>query len=315
MEKLKLDPYGMGGLLNLDGQGSSDGRNLDLSGSARIDQARFAAKGRPAKIPVAVEMAVKQNLESHQGTVTRGTLHAGKADAALSGTYALNGPKETINMRLQGKSMPVTELSGLFPALDIQLPAGSSLESGTLSADLTASGAADDPVIAGVLDLADTRLSGFNLGDKLKVIESLAGVQASSVTVIQKLHARLRSAAGTTNIDDLALVVPALGDVTGAGTISPASELNFKMRANVRGTGASLGAVPFSVSGTASNPVFRPDTGAIITQQLNQQLGGKKIGGVDAGKAVGIPSRAFSGAKNNNRRAGNKNRPLCLFQL
>jgi AsmA protein len=231
-------------------------------------------------------MALKQNLESHQGTITRGTLHAGKADASLSGTYTLNGPKETINMHLQGKSMPVTELSGLFPALNIQLPAGSSLESGTLSADLTASGEAEDPAIAGVLELDDTKLNGFNLGEKLKLIESLAGIQPSSATVIQKLHARLRSAAGTTNVDDLALVVPALGDVTGAGTINPASELNFKMRATVKGTGASLGAVPFTVSGTASNPVFRPDTGAIITQQLNQQLGGKKIGGVDAGKTV-----------------------------
>jgi hypothetical protein len=210
----------------------------------------------------------------------------GKADAAFSVTYALNGPKETIIMRLQAKSAPVQEVTALFPALDIQLPAGSSLQGGTLSADLTAAGEAEDPVIAGVVDVADTKLGGFNLGEKLKVIERLAGIQPSSVTEIQKLHTRLRSAGGAMTVDDLALVVPALGDLTGAGTISAAHELNFKMRATVKATTATLGAVPFSVTGTTSNPVFRPDTAGIITEELNQHLGGKNVGGVDAGKAV-----------------------------
>jgi AsmA protein len=286
IQKLKLDPYGMGGILALDGQGSSDGRNLDLSGSARIDQARFAAKGTPAKMPLAVEIALKQNLESHQGTISRGALHVGKADAAFSGTYTLNGPKETINMRVQAKSVPVQEVTALFPALDIQMPAGSSLQGGTLSADLTAAGNAEDPVIAGVVDVADTKLGGFNLGEKLAVIERLAGIPASSDTVIQKLHARFRSAGGGTAIDDLALVLPAVGEVTGAGTVSAAKELNFKMRATVKATGASVGAIPFFVAGTASNPLFRPDAAGIITEELNQHLGGKNIGGVDAGKAV-----------------------------
>jgi AsmA protein len=286
VQKLKLDPYGMGGVLGLDAQGSSDGRNLDLSGSARIDQARLAAKGTPAKAPLTVETALKQNLESRQGTITRGVLHLGKADAAFSGTYALNGPKETINMRLTAKSAPVQELTAFLPALDIKMPSGSSLLGGTLSTDVTATGDAAAPVIAGVADVADTKLSGFNLGEKLAVIERLAGIQPSSDTVIQKLHARFRTAAGATTVDDLALVVPSLGELTGAGTINAADELNFKMRANVKAASAAVGAVPFSVGGTASNPVFRPDTGAIITEELSQHLKGKNVGGVDAGKTV-----------------------------
>src|SRR5258706_13013336 len=98
VEKLKLDPYGMGGILSMDGQGSSDGRNLDWSGSARIEQARFAAKGSPTKVPLALEIALRHNLESHQGTVTRGAFHIGKADGTLSGSYTMKGAEDSINL-------------------------------------------------------------------------------------------------------------------------------------------------------------------------------------------------------------------------
>jgi len=60
--------------------------------------------------------------------------------------------------------------------------------------------------------------------------------------------------------------------------------LNFKMSAMVHTTGllAVVGnkPIPFTVGGTCSEPVFRPDVGAVVKEEM------KGIGG-DLGKAAG----------------------------
>ena len=57
------------------------------------------------------------------------------------------------------------------------------------------------------------------------------------------------------------LVVPAIGELSGAGTVSPENALDFKMSAIVHTAGimAVVGnkPIPFTVEGTASEPVFQ----------------------------------------------------------
>jgi AsmA protein len=77
-------------------------------------------------------------------------------------------------------------------------------------------------------------------------------------------------------LDKINLVVPSLGTVTGAGTVSPNNALDFKMVANLAGMGggltkaAGLGAsgIPVAVGGTTSNPTFAPDLKAIANGKL-----------------------------------------------
>jgi hypothetical protein len=102
-------------------------------------------------------------------------------------------------------------------------------------------------------------------------------------------------------------VLPAVGEVVGGGTISPSHALNFKMRATVRGGGltsvlTSSGLVssniPFTITGTSSDPQFRPDVGQLAAEEINRNLKGAKIGGVDAGKAAdGLLQGLFGGKK------------------
>ena len=56
---------------------------------------------------------------------------------------------------------------------------------------------------------------------------------------------------------------PAIGVLTGAGTVSPSNELAFKMRAEVGGLG-----IPFGITGTSSDPKFTPDVKGIATGLL-----------------------------------------------
>jgi AsmA protein len=96
-----------------------------------------------------------------------------------------------------------------------------------------------------------------------------------------------------TQANNISLSIPALGVVTGAGTVSPSGALNFKMNANVSGgtvggltqmagLGGQAGSVPFMIEGTTSDPKFVPDVkgmaGSAVQQAISGQLGGAKAG-------------------------------------
>jgi len=72
--------------------------------------------------------------------------------------------------------------------------------------------------------------------------------------VIQNFSSDVRVAPEGTKADNINLNVPAIGVLTGAGTVSPANQLAFKMNAAVSGMG-----IPFSVEGTTADPKFVPD--------------------------------------------------------
>ncbi|HSP05938.1 MAG TPA: hypothetical protein VLR94_02115, partial [Acidobacteriota bacterium] len=74
------------------------------------------------------------------------------------------------------------------------------------------------------------------------------------------------SPAGT-EANNINLTVPAIGVLTGAGTVSPSNDLAFKMRADVGGT-----AIPFGITGTSSNPKFTPDVKGIAGGLLQGYL-------------------------------------------
>jgi hypothetical protein len=61
--------------------------------------------------------------------------------------------------------------------------------------------------------------------------------------------------------------------MTGAGTVSPANELAFKMKADVGGMG-----IPFGITGTTQDPKFTPDVKGIASGLLQNALGGQGQG-------------------------------------
>ena len=79
---------------------------------------------------------------------------------------------------------------------------------------------------------------------------------------------------------------PTIGDLSGGGTISPANTLDFKMSANLHTSGllAVIGnrPIPFTVAGSCSNPVFKPDMKAVVREEVKNLQGnfGKAAGGL-----------------------------------
>ncbi len=281
---------GLAGLLSIDGSGTIDGTTLDWKGLIHLDRAKFVRQGSPAKEPVEIDFSIRHNLQTHSGVLSQGGIRLGKAPASLTGSYTESGDVTTVNLHLTGSAMPVGALIGMLPPFDVQLPAGSSLEGGTASVNVAITGPATDPAVAGTVSVNGTKLKGFDLGSKIGALERVAGLHPAPDTVIQTLSANLRSDPRGTTIQDLKFVAPAIGEIDGAGMIGAKHDLDFKMRATLKGEGAArlaLGsAIPFFVRGTSTNPVVTPDVAGIGASEV-KRLGGEKIGGVSADKVLG----------------------------
>ena len=292
-----IDPQsGIAGVADFDGTVNSDGKQAVSSGNASIERLKLSPKGSPAPRAVAVRYATTYELQKQTGQLTQGDVSVAKAVAKLGGTYDLHGESAVVNMKLNADNMPVDDLEAMLPALGVTLPSGSSLEGGTLSSDLTISGPIEKLVIAGPVKVVNTKLKGFDIGSKLSAISSLTGgAKSGQDTSIQNFSSNVHVAPSGTQTENINLVVPAIGTLTGSGTISPQNALDYKMIASLSGAAVSglsqvagLGgkgtSIPFFIQGTASDPKFVPDVKGIVGSQIGSQLTNRLGSQVPGGK-------------------------------
>lgn len=287
-----VDPAsGFAGQADFDGTVQSDGHEASSSGTATADKLKLSPKGSPAPRAVNLRYATRYDLQKETGELTQGDVSVGKAVAKLGGGFNLHGEAAVLNMKLNADNMPVDDLEMLLPALGVELPKGSSLQGGTLSSDFTITGPVDHLVIAGPVKLVNTKLAGFDMGSKMAAISALAGLKPGKDTVIQTFSSDVRYSPSGIDTQNINLVVPSIGTVTGSGSINPQNALDYKMTAALSGAVgggltkfASMGGkgVPFFVRGTASDPKFEPDVKGMVGSQLGQRLGSQVPGGQNA---------------------------------
>lgn len=288
-----VDPSsGLGAVADFDGTVTSNGKQANSSGTATVSHLKLAPNGSPATQPVQLKYALNYGLQNQSGSLTQGDVSIGKALAKLNGTFDMHGDSTLLNMKLDGDGMPVNDLEAMLPALAVALPAGSSLQGGTVTVNLSITGSADRPVITGPLKLANTKLAGFNLGSKMSAISKLTGGSSGGTdTAIQNFSANARYAPNGIQTQNINLTVPSLGTLTGNGTISPAGVLDYTMAADLSGTAvtgiASMagmsgkgGSIPFFIHGTTSDPKFVPDVNGMLksglASQINSHIGGQQ---------------------------------------
>ena len=257
------------GLISLNGSCASDGKTAQIKGKLKGEKLKFAKGATPAKRAVEFEFAANHDWRKRSGRLERGNILIGSAPAHLTGTYAEQGESTALRMALDGPKMPIPELEGMLPAMGIVLPNGSSLQGGTASVKLAMEGVLERLVTSGTVSLDNTKLAGFDMGKKLSMIESLAGLKSGQDTEIQTFASGIRMGPDGMNAENIQLIVPSIGTLDGNGTMSPANALDFRMRATVRSV-----AVPFTVAGTAAEPVFRPDVKAAIKQEVGKAATG-----------------------------------------
>jgi AsmA protein len=118
-----------------------------------------------------------------------------------------------------------------------------------------------------------------------------AGLPATADTVIQTCRTALRISPGGVRAETFTAILPAIGSLTGDGTIAPDGRMDFRMLARLNRTNpiaerlmrvGSLGrpqnGIPFRMTGTTAAPVFTPDVARAATDAITSP--GTAIGGL-----------------------------------
>ena len=316
-----LDPsVGLGGFVDVDANLVSRNGEMTTKGQAKISKAMLVAGGSPARVPATINFDTRYDLAKGEGVLNPSTLNIGNAKAHLSGRYKSEGDAFVVDMKISGEGMPATDLESFLPALAINVPQGSKLTAGTLSANLHLTGPTDKLVTDGNVGLFNAKLSGFDLGQKMSSVASLTGIKTGQDLVIEKMTSDVHMATTGIKADNFNLVVPSLGTVVGGGTLDAKNNMNFNMIATVNsavvstaaasvgggavgqvlggGTNCKGGAikVPFQIHGTTANPQFAPDVGGAAASLLKSQL---SCAGGTANLANSVAGATGNGAAGN----------------
>ena len=303
---------GIAGVMDFKGTLSSDGKQLNAKGTVKANKLKLSATGAPSSVPLNVDYAATYDLKRRSGNLNQGDIHIGSALARLNGAFNVAAEPAKLDMRLNGQAMSVSDLEGFLPAVGVVVPPGSKLQSGALTMNLTVGGPVDKLVISGPVNLSNAKLAGFSVKSKLGPLGSIPGLGGGgsggggSDTDIQTLSANVRNDPSGTKIDNLNLVMPSLGTITGSGTVSAAGQLNFKLVANLAGAAGALTSVagaagggitgglssltgggggsksgnngiPFTVQGTTSNPQVIPDVSGVAKNAITNGVVGNPV--------------------------------------
>lgn len=321
-----LDPsLGLGGLVDVDASLTSHSGQMNIKGALKLSKAVLVAGGQAAGVPVTINFDTKYDLVKSAGVLNPSSVVIGNAKSNLNGTYKSEGEAFGVDMNLNGQGMPASDLEAFLPALGVNMPTGAKLTAGTLNTNLHISGPTDKLVTDGTIGLFNGKLSGFDLGQKMSAVSSLAGIKTGNDMVIEKFTSNVHMATTGLRTENMDLVVPSLGTVVGGGTIDAKNNMNFNLVATVNSSvvngaagaassvtggalGGTLGAVmggsgstscknegmkvPLQIHGTTANPQIVPDVGGVAAGMLKSQLS-------CAGGASGVTKGAAGAATSN----------------
>jgi AsmA protein len=287
---------GISMLADITAQVTSNGQTLTSNGTVNAARLKLAANGSPTPNPVDISYTVNHNLDARTGQVNDLGIKTGGVAVHVNGTYSMAGPQVTLALHLSAPNLPINQVEALLPAAGVRLPSGSSLQGGTLTANLEITGPANAPTISGPVQVDNTTLAGFDLSSKIGGLKPVAGSKGG--TQIQTVRANVNSSPQGTRIDNLYASVPVLGTATGAGTVSPQGALNFQVVAKINANssalsgltsvgGAALGqavstaaanGIPVHITGTTSNPVIQADINQLLQKNAGNILKQQVLG-------------------------------------
>ena len=99
----------------------------------------------------------------------------------------------------------------------------------------------------------------------------MAGIKLRPNTDFENVSANVHDDAQGVDLQNISVIATDLGDISGAGTVSPTNVLDFKMHAKLKAGGAFAAMtpnVPFSIQGSATDPKFIPDMKGVATEEM-----------------------------------------------
>ena len=282
-----VDPAaGISMIGGLDAHIVSDGRDVTSDGKVHAEHLILLKGGKAAPHSVDIHYQVSHSLKGNRGQVSDLALQTGAVAIHIKGTYQLAANVPVFDLKLLAQSVPVDGLQALMPAVGVKFPNDATLKGGTLSANFGIKGSAKDNVIAGSYEIKNTQLVGYDLGSKIVGIAALGGIKTGDTTAIEISRADMRITKAGTESTNIYSVLPALGESTGSGTVSPSGELNYHLISKVTNAkglnkvGVSIltklnstsaadkpstaAGIPINITGTAENPVITADVNGLV---------------------------------------------------
>ena len=282
-----IDPAaGISMIAGLDAHFVSDGTNITSDGKIHAEHLILLKGGKAAPYPLDIDYQVVHSLKGNSGQISDLALQTGAVAIHIKGAYQLAANVPVFDLKLLAQSVPIDGLQAIMPAVGVKLPNGATLKGGTLSANFAIKGSEKDNVIVGSYEIKNTELVGYNLGSKIVGIAALGGIKTGDTLVIDISRANMRitkSGSETTNIYS---VLPALGESTGSGTVSPSGQLDFHLISKVTSTKglnkvgvdiltklnstsaaakpSTATGIPINITGTAENPVITADVNGLM---------------------------------------------------
>ncbi len=282
-----VDPAaGISMIAGLDAHFVSDGIHITADGKVHAEHLILLKGGKAAPYPVDINYQVVHSFKGNSGQISDLALLTGAVAVHINGDYQIVANAPVFDLKLLAQSVPIDGLQALMSAVGVKLPDGATLKGGTLSASFAIKGTEKDNVITGSYEIKNTKLVGYNLGSKIVGIAAMGGIKTGDTTVIDISRADMRvtkSGSETTNIYS---VLPALGESTGSGTVSPSGALNFHLISkvtNVKGLNkvgidiltklnsssaahkpSTATGIPINITGTAEHPVITADVDSLM---------------------------------------------------
>jgi AsmA protein len=282
-----VDPAaGISTIAGLEAHMVSDGTNITSNGKIHAEHLILRKGGKAALHSVNVNYQISHSLKGNSGEVSDLALQAGSVAIHIKGAYQLAANVPMFDLKLLAQSVPIDGLQEIMSAVGVRLPDGAVLKGGTLSANFDIKGSAKDNVVAGSYEIKDTELVGYNLGSKLSGIAAMGGIKTGDNTVVDISRANIRITKSGSESTNIYSVLPALGESTGSGTVSPTGALDFHLISKVtsakglnkvgvniltklNSTSAAAKpsdatGIPISITGTAENPVITADVNSLV---------------------------------------------------
>jgi AsmA protein len=289
---------GLSLLADLEMKAASDGQTLTMSGTAHLSNLQLRKGASPAPKPVDLSYKGTHILRADKGVIEDAAIQVGDAAIHVAGTYepiTEGSANPNLTLKVAGQSLPVDDLQPLMTAAGIRLPNNAKLVGGTVGMNLAITGPAKALVIIGTIAADKTRMVGFDVGSKIHGIAAMSGVKTGDTTNIDTLRASIRISNAGVIVEKIFAVIPAMGELTGSGTVTPADQLDFNLIAKVQ-TASGVGkvgvgllsalngggdkkGVPLKIVGTPDEPVITADVGSVVgktTKSISNFFTGKK---------------------------------------
>ena len=282
-----IDPAsGISMIAGLDAHVVSDGVNVTSNGKVHAEHLVLRKGGKDAPYPLEINYQVSHLLKGNRGQISDLAVQTGAVAIHIQGTYQLAGNVPVFDLKLLAQSVPIDGLQADMTAVGVKLPKGAVLKGGTLSADFGLKGSAKDNVIAGSYEIKNTELVGYDLGSKIVGIAAKGGIKTGDTTAIDISRADIRITKQGSESTNIYSVLPALGESTGSGTVSPSGALDFHLISKVTNAkglnkvgvdiltklnsssaadkpSTAIG-IPINITGTAENPVITADVESLM---------------------------------------------------